>query len=450
MPLRIRPKTFFWTLLLAVAPRAGLAQFPDVIPGLPGVDVPAGQIAEADPRVLVDLFPTETEPPPPAFGVSGDWFGFRSALVDDGVQLKTNFTQFGQGVASGGLRESFRYGLKFDYFGIIDGEKLIGLDGFLINLHGESRFGESTLFDDGDVLPANFALLFPKETGSASALTNLQFLQFLNAEWVVSVGKINTVDAENIRLLMGGYGTDRFMNTGFVVNPIFGLAIPYSTPGVLICYLPNLDPLFTLFVVDPEGRPDTSGLGRLFNNGASICTQLRIPVEPFGLRGHQVFEAAYSSGRFDSLDGDDYVILPEAGTAPRNLETGTWAVNYGVDQLLVTPPDDPTRGVGFFGNLSVSDGDPNPVRAFFNVGLGGMSPLPGRSVDSFGLAYYYMTMSARLKAALPLRDEQGFEFYYNAKLADWFTLALDLQAMDPANLDARSPLIIGLRAKIVF
>ncbi len=446
MPLRT--SSLLLAFLLPLAAQA--QQDPGVIPGLTGTDLPAGHLPKPDPRVLSDLFPTDEPVPPPAFGVTGDWFGARTALLDDGIQLKTNLTQFGQGVAAGGLRESFRYGLKFDYFGIINGEKLLGWEGFLINIHAESRFGESTIFDDGDVLPANFALLFPTETGSASAITNLQFLQFLTPEWVVSVGKINTVDAENIRLLMGGYGTDRFMNTGFVVNPIFSRAIPYSTPGALLCYLPNLDPLFTVFVVDPEGRPDTPGLAHLFHNGATICTQLRLPVEPFGMPGHQILETVYSSGRFDALAGDDYVILPGSRLAPRNLETGTWAVNYGLDQLLITPPDDPTRGIGVFGNISISDGDPNPVRAFLNLGLGGLSPLPGRGDDSFGVAYYYMTMSSIVRRTLDFRNEQGSEFYYNARINRWFTISLNLQAIDPANIDASSPLILGLRAKIVF
>ena len=109
----------------------------------------------------------------------GDWFGARDALFDEGIDLRTNLSQFYQGVTSGGLRQTFPYGLKFDYFGTIEVEKLVGWEGLFVNLHGESRFGQSVNRDVGSLVPANFALEFPKPTGSASALTNMQIEQFL-------------------------------------------------------------------------------------------------------------------------------------------------------------------------------------------------------------------------------------------------------------------------------
>ena len=115
-------------------------------------------------------------------GLTGNWFGARDALFDEGIDLRTNLSQFYQGVTSGGLRQTFPYGLKFDYFGTIEAEKLFGWEGLFVNLHGESRFGQSINRDVGSLIPANFALEFPKPTGSASALTNMQIEQFLGPE----------------------------------------------------------------------------------------------------------------------------------------------------------------------------------------------------------------------------------------------------------------------------
>ena len=89
----------------------------------------------------------------------------RDALFDAGIDLRTNLSQFYQGVTSGGLRQTFPYGLKFDYFGTIEGEKLVGWEGLFVNLHGESRFGQSVNRDVGSLVPANFALEFPKPAG---------------------------------------------------------------------------------------------------------------------------------------------------------------------------------------------------------------------------------------------------------------------------------------------
>jgi hypothetical protein len=46
------------------------------------------------------------------------------------------------------------------------------------------------------------------------------------------------------------------------------------------------------------GKPYTSGLGDLFSNGGSLFTQLRIPVKPADLPGHQSVEVTWSNGKF--------------------------------------------------------------------------------------------------------------------------------------------------------
>ena len=117
-------------------------------------------------------------------------------------------------------------------------------------------------------------------------------------------------------------------------------------------------------------------------------------------------------------------------------------------------PRIPTKGWGIFGNISLADQDTNPIRWFLNLGAGGTSPLPGRAADSFGVGYYYLGTSSVLRETLrpvsPVRNEQGFELYYNAAITRWFTLTADIQAIDPAQLDARSAFLFGLRAKIDF
>ena len=221
---------------------------------------PAGErapTARRDPST-----PTDEAPPPAAlpYGITGSWFGARDALFDEGIDLRTNFSQFYQGTTSGGLRQTFPYGLKFDYFGTIEAEKLLGWEGLFINLHGESRFGQSINRDVGSLIPANFALEFPKPTGSASALTNMQIEQFLGPNFVVTFGKLNAADGVNIHPFLGGNGINRFMNEAFVLSPIYGRTIPYSTPGAGFSYLRDLDPIFTFLVLDSNGRPDTSGV----------------------------------------------------------------------------------------------------------------------------------------------------------------------------------------------
>ena len=276
-------------------------------------------------------------------GITGSWLGARDALFDEGIDLRTNLSQFYQGVTSGGLRQTFPYGLKFDYFGTIEGEKLVGWEGLFVNLHGESRFGQSVNRDVGSLIPANFALEFPKPAGSASALTNMQIEQFLGPDFVVTFGKLNAADGVNIHPFLGGNGINRFMNEAFVLSPIYGRTIPYSTPGAGFSYLRDLDPVFTFLVLDTNGRPDTSGVSHMFSNGATLFGHLRVPVTPFGLPGHQSLEGAYASGRFSPLSEDDYIILP-AGFLRSDGRARGWSPTASINSSSSTTRPDQRLG----------------------------------------------------------------------------------------------------------
>ncbi len=323
--------TYFAVL---VAPVQG--QEPEILKGMPGASLSAGSdyaSSDALPPDVIDPHAVEGEALPPSapptasgFGATGDWLGVRSSLLENGINFRTNFTQFYQGVTSGGLEQKFNYAPKFDYFAIVEMEKLLGLKGMIVNLHGESRFGQTVNRLDGALLPSNFASQFPSGQGQASALTNMQIQQFLSENFVVSFGKINTADGMNIHPFMGGYGTDRFMNTAFILNPAYGLAIPYSTLGASFTYLRNFDPVATLLIVDPTGKPGTSGFNPMLSNGVSLLGQLRIPVRPADLPGHQTLEFVWSSGKFSPLSVNDYVLIPGQGLNAQK-QTGTWLFN---------------------------------------------------------------------------------------------------------------------------
>jgi porin len=466
-----RPDSHRWRWLgvlglVALLPSGVAAQGPGpaVIPGLPGAGLQAGARPALTAWPYTDLPGWDAMVPsdeaegaaaaPLPYGVTGNWFGVRDALFDEGIDLRTNLSQFYQGVTGGGLRQGFPYGLKFDYFATIEFEKLVGWEGLFVNLHGESRFGQSVNAHVGSMIPANFALEFPKPTGSASALTNMQVEQFLGQNFVVFAGKINQADGVNTHPFLGGNGINRFMNEAFVLSPIYATTLNYSVPGAGFSYLRNYDPVVTFFVVDPNGQPDTPGLKHLFSNGMSLFTQLRLPVTPFGLPGHQTLEGTYASGRFSPLSEEDLIILNRPPGTPGILRSGSWVVTYGFDQFLYVDPADTTKGWGAFFNISLADQNTNPIRWFMNLGVAGESPFPGRSVDSWGLGYYYLGTSSVLRQTLgpfaPSGNEQGVELFYNAAITPWFTLTADIQAVDPALFEARSAFLFGLRAKIDF
>ena len=62
--------------------------------------------------------------------LSGDWKGLRTDLHDHGIDIDLRLSQYGQGVASGGVQKSGEYGARMSYRAHVD-LALRDLRGFL-------------------------------------------------------------------------------------------------------------------------------------------------------------------------------------------------------------------------------------------------------------------------------------------------------------------------------
>ena len=98
--------------------------------------------------------------------------------------------------------------------------------------------------------------------------------------------------------------------------------------------------------------------------------------------------------------------------------------------------------------------------------------IPGRPLDRFGIGYYYdfvdnpTLQTKRLGSFEFLRDEWGFEAFYNIVLTPWLYLTPDIQVVGPAQKhEIRGTLaepttlatshvdtatILGMRVQVVF
>ena len=182
--------------------------------------------------------------------MTGDWCGLREQLRDHGFTFDISTTTYYQGVASGGLQETFRFGGRNDYLLNVDGQKAGLWQGLFINLHGETVYGDSVNLATGAVVPVNIGRAHPVFFGTETALTAVKFTQALSENFVLFGGKINTID--NVQQpFMPGRGLDAgFMNAAFVWNPILGRTMNYSTFGAGAAVLAGGYPVFTLTVYD--------------------------------------------------------------------------------------------------------------------------------------------------------------------------------------------------------
>lgn len=388
--------------------------------------------------------------------LTGDWCGLREQLRDDGFTLDVSSTTYYQGTASGGLQDTFRFGGRDDYLLNVDGQKAGLWQGLYVNLHGETVYGDSVNLATGAVVPVNIGRAHPVFFSNETALTAVRFTQVLSENLIVYGGRINTID--NVQQpFMPGRGLDAgFMNAAFVWNPILGRTMNYVTMGAGAAFLMGGYPVASLTVYDTNNDTTTSGFNVLFDNGAILYPTVSLPTKFFGLPGHQSVWGAYSSGRYAILSPESLNLIPPVlqGSPRKSLVHGSWWVTYLFDQALWVDPTNPTRSWGVFGNVGISDGNPNPIHWSAIVGLGGSSPIPTRELDTFGVAYYYLGFSDGFKnvapALVPLRDERGLELFYNVAVTPWCHVTTDLQVITPVLERAETSLVLGLRAKIDF
>jgi len=219
-------------------------------------------------------------------------------------------------------------------------------------------------------------------------------------------------------------------------------------------------------VVDADGKANRSGFDTVFKGNNSYIVEGRVRTNFFGLTGHQLIGGGYTAKNYSSLDQSLRFFIENRAIEQKD---NSWAFYYNFDQYIYEPKKG--QGIGIFGRFGTSDGNPNPFRYFYSLGIGGKGVIPGRPMDGFGIGYYYVDISqprfiGPLATRELLRDEQGFEAYYNFAITPWMKLTPDIQVIRPAQKQVLSvstgglPVIdregidtatvLGLRLQVIF
>ncbi len=384
--------------------------------------------------------------------LTGDWFGTRTSLAESGVSVDADSTLFYMGVASGGIDREFLFSGHNDYVINMDLGKLGVQEGLFVKLRAEHRFGESLARSTGALLPSNVSADLPVPNSEEVYLTNVLFTQMFSERFGVFVGKLDTLDGD-VNAFAHGRGKTQFSNLAFVASPIVLRTAPYSTLGTGFVILgEGAEPLFTFSILNPTDTAKTSGFDELFNDGVTLVGELRLPTEVFGLPGHQLFGASWSSREYAALDQDPRIILPNV---PITRQDGSWSVYWNFDHYLYVDPENSERGWGVFGRAGLADAETNPIEWFLSFGVGGHSMVPGREKDTFGAGWYRSGTSSELAPFLQtalggVGDGQGVELYYDVEVTPWLHVTPDLQVVRPARESVDTATIAGMRARVIF
>lgn len=363
-----------------------------------------------------------------------------------GISTDIWVTQFYQGQTEGDATKAWFYGGKVDAFLKIDPEKLGLWPGFHVNMQYEHYLGENINRKDFALIPVNTALAYLSGDRYQSALS-LSITQDIGEHVSVSVGKFNMMTLASQTPLIGGGGIDTFMNRAFAL-PSTGvgytaargapgdrvvISAPYTLGGAVTF---KTEPfILTLAIIDPRSAIDPAVIEHPFAKGRAWGAALTVPTELFGLRGFQTLRGAYSDAYGINLDtiAD---LRPPPLPSPVSLKQGYWFTSYAVQQNLVQSDANPAVGWGLFTLVTLSDGNPNPVKWSALAGLAGNNLMDGRENDRWGFGFFQYGFSEPLLDGLAAlgfyrRDEFGLEAFYNFAITPWLRLSADLQVIDP-------------------
>jgi porin len=423
--------------------------------------------------------------------LTGSWFGLRDEMGKKGVVLDLDMLLTPQGVLTGGRDTGAEFWGSAEYTLNLDTGKAGLWPGGFLKVQAVSTFGDTIFRDSGALVPLDTTTLDPEFNKPSTGLLNLTFMQFLSPKFGLVAGKIYTLDALHGEFA-GNYRT-QFMNSALTL-PMSLALVPFSAYGGGVIALPWEGVVLSALVLDPSGTVKNNDITDAFDDGVMALGIGQVAITPFGLRGTQRAGVMWSDKTRLSLDQDPGNIarlllterfprLGNPGPVLRrilerffpgllvpvqraNREDSTWAMFYGFDQYLWHPGGDKTRGIGLFFTFGAADGETNPVKYSYAMGVGGKGVVPGRPRDTFGVGWARTELSddfipfLRQQLRLGLEREDAVEIFYNASLTPWLNVTADLQIIEPALTktlgssgqlkDVDTAVVAGLRLQVRF
>ena len=249
--------------------------------------------------------------------------GLRTDLKDHGIDIGLRLSQYGQGVASGGVQNSFEYGARMSYRVHADLAKAVGTwEGLSIDLHAMTRFGEDILADTGGLVLPNTELLMPLPGKySDSDITGLTINQYFPLYeghlGLATLGKLDVIDAVTLFFPSVGYGQEGFLNVNALVSalPWFGAVRGLSLYGG---WLASINEEYqmgesAILVTGTDNVTTSWDISDSFKHGVWIAAFHRFLYKIDDKPGYFMVFAGGSTREQVSVESLDFVFKPGAG-----------------------------------------------------------------------------------------------------------------------------------------
>jgi len=374
--------------------------------------------------------------------LTGDWGGLRTDLHDHGIVIDLRLSQYGQWVASGGVDTNGQYGGTMDYRVDIDLRKLFGLwEGLSVDMHARTRFGDDVLADAGGMTLPNTGLMMPlpgdyHDTDVTGLLLNQTFPLYAGHEALLSLGKIDVLDAVTLFFPSVTYGQEGFWNVHSLVSalPWFGAVDGLSLYGG---WLASMNEAYqtgesAILVTGTENVTTSwSSIRDSFDEGVWIAAFHRFLWKLDDKPGYFMVFGGVSTREQVSVESLDFVFKPGAGVMVTDDEKKPWNVAAYIYQVFWQAEDDPNRKATIFMGGTGGPDDPQFAQYNFFTSVEAFGPMASRPHDRMGVAgwknWFSDNFEDLVSPVIGIRDTWGVELYYNFEINKWIHLTADLQ-----------------------
>jgi porin len=395
--------------------------------------------------------------------LTGDWGGLRSDLSKHGIDIDLRLSQYYQGVTSGGVDTNSEYGGTMDYRVNLDGKKLLGTwDGFSVNMHARSRFGEDILADAGGLTLPNTGLLMPLPSDydgtNITGLTINQYFPFGSEHLgLFTLGKLDILDAVSMFFPAAAYGQEGFWNINALVTalPWFGAVDGLSLYGGWLATINKEYQIgqSAILVTGTENvTTEWSSVSDSFDD-VWIAAFHRFLYKLDDKPGYFMVFAGGSTKEQSSNDPNDFVIIPGQGIVSTDTEK-PWDIALYLSQVLWQAEGNPDRKTTILIGGTVGPDDPQFAQYSFFTSVEAFGLMESRPNDRMGVSGWWSGLSDNftdlVSPVVDLQDTWGFELYYNYAVNKWLHLSPDLQLIENAQKDDDLAVIPGVRLVMDF
>jgi len=423
--------------------------------------------------------------------LTGDWGGARKDLQDEGIQLSLGYTAETLSNPIGGVKQGTIYEGLIMGTVELDLEKLFKwpaatfhVDGYQINGRGLTRNYV------GDILTVSSIEALPSTRLHDLWLQQQAFDQKVS----LRVGQI-AIDDPN-EFYNSQYSL-LFINSTFGYPDLLGGNLPgggpgypFAVPGARLRITPTEQLTFSTVVFNGTTAPpgpgnpqirNAHGTNFLIGEGGTLAMAELVysfdqePTSSTWLSdvklGGWYHSAAFPDLHLDSMRGS---LADPGGNGIPALHQGNYGPYLILDKMLWQPPSAGSRGVAGFLRIGGAPGDRNLLNLEIDTGLNAKGLLPGRPLDTVGIALGYVRIGSAARAlaadtriltgvAAPAPDyEAVVELTYQMNIAPWWYMQPDLQVIlhpgghgtkpppSPAGQPIPNALVVGVRSAITF